>query len=132
MFTLSRHSKDNRQGVDDRLIEISDRAIQLTLIDFGHGSLSGLRSADIQHQLYMDGKSKCDGYTLLSNHQSGKALDFYAYVDGKASWKPEHLAMVGAAFLQAANDLNYQIKWGGLWQGKGIYGWDMPHIELME
>ncbi|MEO5344604.1 MAG: hypothetical protein H7842_15010, partial [Gammaproteobacteria bacterium SHHR-1] len=60
--------------------------------------------------------------------------DFYAYVDGRASWEREHLAMVAAAFLQAASHLGYAISWGGLWKqrGGGIYGWDMVHVELVD
>lgn len=134
-FSLSASSKDNRHGVDSRLIEISDLAIEITLVDFGHGQYSGLRTAAEQLHLHESGASpRCDGVVVKSNHQSGRALDFYAYVNGKASWAPEHLAMVAAAFLQAASLLGYKIRWGGLWPSKkgGIYGWDMPHIELME
>lgn len=139
MFYLSNNSKVNREGVDPKLIEISDLAITLTLVDFGHGRDSGLRIASQQLGLYLDGKSKCDGYDLLSYHQTGKALDFFAYVDGKASWDEHHLAIVACAFFQAAAILGYRIKWGGMWKRSkpkfknGIpYGWDMPHIELIE
>ena len=130
-FKLSRSSKANRAGVDPRLIAISNRAIQLTLVDFGHGPMAGLRTPEIQHKLFRDGLSKADGYRNKSYHQTGKALDFYAYVDNKASWQPEHLAMVATAFLQAASELGIAVEWGGLWRSKrGIYGWDMPHIQL--
>lgn len=134
MFKLSDRSKKNREGVNPKLIEISDLAIQITLIDFGHGNNAGKRVAKQQHQLFLDGRSKVDGYEILSEHQSGGALDFYAYIDFKASWLPEHLAMVAAAHLQAASMLGYKIKWGGLWRSRdgGIYGWDMPHIQLIE
>ena len=133
-FKLSDNSKKNRAGVDPRLIEISDLAIAITLVDFGHGPYSGLRTAEDQRSLHNAGKSPyCDGYNRISEHQKGAALDFYAYVDGRASWKPEHLAMVAAAFLQAASMLGYKIEWGGLWPGKNPgYGWDMPHIQLIE
>lgn len=133
-FYLSKNSKKNREGIDSRLIEISDLAIQITLVDFGHGPYSGIRSLEDQTKLFADGKSKSDGVINVSKHQSGKALDFYAYVDGKATWDKEYLAMVAAAHLQAASALGYKIKWGGLWKSKkgGMYGWDMPHIELIE
>lgn len=132
-FYLSDRSKANRSGIDKRLIEISDLAIVLTLIDFGHGPLSGFRTKSEQHGLYTKGLSKCDGVIKISKHQEGKALDFYAFVNGKASWEYHHLALVGAAFLQASSMLSYPIKWGGLWEGKAnsFYGWDMPHIELI-
>lgn len=133
-FKLSERSKKNREGVNQKLIEISDLAIQITMIDFGHGNNAGKRSDQQQHQLFLDRRSKVDGYSKIGKHQLGEALDFYAYVDFKASWKREHLAMVAAAHLQAASMLGYKIKWGGLWRSKDgeLYGWDMPHIQLIE
>ncbi len=128
MYQLSSKSKQRREGVDPRLVEISDLAIQITVVDFGHPADSGKRTAERQNELYLDGKSKADGYNKLSRHQSGKALDFYAFVDGKASWDTEHLAMVAAAFLQAASILGYKLKWGGLWKSFKDY----PHVELVD
>lgn len=135
MFSLSSSSKQHRNGVDRRLIEISDLAIKITKIDFGIPEFGGVRTTEEQGELYADGKSKADGVNNLSNHQSGNALDFYAFINGKASWEHEHLAMVAAAHLQAASMLGYKINWGGLWKStkstNGIpYGWDMAHIEL--
>lgn len=139
IFRLSDRSKERRADVDERLIEISDLAITLTLVDFGHPEFSGRRSAEEQNQLHLKGLSECDGYANKSNHQTGHALDFYAYVDGRASWERHHLAMVACAFLQAASILGYKIQWGGLWRPSkpinelGIdYGWDCPHVELLE
>jgi len=134
VYKLSRKSLYNISKIDKRLIEISQLAITLTLVDFGHGKYAGKRSAKMQHGLYVLGKSQCDGYDNISKHQSGLALDFYAYVNGKASWERHHLAMVAAAVLQAAGILGYIISWGGLWRSKRskMYGWDMPHVELIE
>ena len=129
MFKLSENSKKNREGIDQRLIEIDDLAITLTVIDYGHHSNSGLRTAEVQHDLFLQNLSKCDGYEIKSKHQSGKALDFYAYVDGKVSWDPGHLAQVACAYFRAAMILGYKIKWGGLFKPNG---WDKPHIELDE
>ena len=136
-FTLSNRSKTRRAGVDPRLIEISDWAITLTVVDFGHPQYAGWRTDAEQFALYSAGKSECDGINDLSFHQKGMALDFYAYVDGKASWEPHHLAMVNVAFLQAASMLGHKLEAGILWSGKEIingvrYGWDCAHIELVE
>lgn len=125
-FKFSKRSLKNREGVDPRLIEISDRALQLSPIDFGIPKYGGLRTAEDQAKLFDDGKSKCDGYIKKSYHQSGKALDFYAFVDGKASWEREHLAIVAAAFLQAAAESGYKLEWGGLWKSFQ----DFPHVQL--
>lgn len=135
MFKLSNKSKQRSEGIDTRLIEIRDLAIQITAIDFGIPKDGGIRTEKRQNELYIDGKSKADGYNRLSEHQSGNALDFYAYIDGAASWKHEHLAMVATAFLQSASILGYKLNWGGLWEYHKItngipYGWDMAHVEL--
>lgn len=134
-FKFSKKSKERRAGVDPRLIEISDRALKISVIDFGIAEHGGKREAEEQHQLFLDGKSKADGYNDESYHQSGKALDFYAFVDGKASWHPGHLAMVAGAFLQAASELGYTLTWGGLWKPvkktDGVpHGWDAGHVQL--
>ena len=128
MFKLGSNSLNNRAGVDPRLIEISDRAIQISIIDFGHPQYSGLRTTKTQAELYTAGKSKADGRTNKSYHQTGRALDVYAYVDGKASWEKEHLAIVAVAFMQSAASLGYKLEWGGLWTSFQ----DMPHFQLGE
>ena len=113
-------------GVNKCLIKIADLAIMITAVDFGIPATGGLRTQDMQRVLFEDGLSRCDGYNKRSKHQTGNALDFFAYVDGKASWEKEHLAQVAAAFLQAACMLGIKIEWGGLWSGFQ----DMPHIQM--
>lgn len=126
MYQLSQRSKNHMSGVHSDLQRVANRAIQITKIDFGVPETGGLRTAEQQNALFNEGLSMCDGYDKRSNHQDGNALDFYAYVDGKASWEPEHLAQVACAFLQAANELGIKIKWGGLFKSFV----DMPHIEI--
>ena len=129
-FKLGANSLNNRAGVDPRLIEISDRAIQISIIDFGHPQYSGLRTTKDQAALFTAGKSKCDGRTNKSLHQTGRALDLFC-IDpetGKASWEKEHLAIAAVAMMQAANELGYKLEWGGLWTGFQ----DMPHFQLGE
>jgi|TARA_R110000782_G_scaffold54391_2_gene114989 peptidoglycan L-alanyl-D-glutamate endopeptidase CwlK len=128
MFNLGTNSIKNLAGVDGRLIDIADLAIKLTNIDFGIPSTGGLRTAEVQAKLFEDGVSKADGVNNKSYHQSGKALDVYAYIDGKASWDHLHLTHIAAAMLQASGQLGYELKWGGLWKS-----WqDMPHFEIRD
>ncbi|MCK4759961.1 MAG: hypothetical protein KAT69_07910 [Candidatus Aminicenantes bacterium] len=135
-FKLSVTSQTRLLGVNPDLLAVTNLAIKITVIDFGIPPDGGIRTAERQKELYDKKVSKADGYNNLSNHQSGDALDFYAYVDGKASWESHHLAMVACAHLQAASMMGVKINWGGFWQRKtpkyknGIpYGWDMAHIE---
>lgn len=127
-FKLGKNSINNLAGVDGRLIAIADLAIELTNIDFGVPSTGGLRTEADQAKLFADGVSKADGVNNKSYHQSGKALDVYAYVDGEASWDKLHLAIIASAMLQASAQLGYKLKWGGLWKS-----WqDYPHFEIKD
>ena len=135
MFQFSETSNLRRLGVDCKLIVISDRALEISVVDFGIPRHGGKRTQEDQYKLFLDGKSMADGTNDLSYHQSGKALDFYAFVDGKASWHPGHLAMVAAAFLQAGAEFGYKLTWGGLWlpvkTTSGVpHGWDAGHIQI--
>jgi peptidoglycan LD-endopeptidase CwlK len=128
MFFFGQKSKNVLLSVNPKLQEIAEEAIKITKIDFGFPSSGGKRTPEEQNQLFRDGKSQLDGYDKKSYHQTGNALDFYAFVDGKASWDKYHLAMVAAAFLQAASNLGYKLTWGGLWQNFQDY----PHVQIEE
>ena len=73
-FELGKNSLKNREGIDDRLLDITDLAIKLTNIDFGIPNTGGLRSVEDQAKLFTSGKSKADGRTNKSYHQTGKAV----------------------------------------------------------
>lgn len=135
LYRLSKTSRDRMAGVDPRLADICDLAIQITPIDFGIPKDGGVRTAERQQELYLAKKSRCDGYLRRSKHQAGEALDFYAYVNGAASWQPAHLAMIAAAFLQASLMCETKIRWGGLFTpfhpDPFYHGWDCGHIEII-
>lgn len=127
-YFLSKKSESRLNDVHPDLIAVCHRALQLSTVDFGIPEHGGLRSAAVQKMLFDTGKSMCDGTKKLSKHQSGDALDFYAYVDGKASWELSHLTTVAAAFLQAASELGVKLQWGGHWKNFK----DMPHVQRVE
>jgi len=126
MWKLSESSLRNRSGIDSRLIEICDNALQISRVDFGIPKLGGLRTKAEQQQLFKDGKSPADGVTYRSFHEYGQAIDFFAYVDDETSWDKDHLTAVACAFFQAASRLRTPIVWGGFWADP-----DMPHIQLV-
>jgi hypothetical protein len=127
-FKFGQASLNRLQSVDERLQRIANLALSISKVDFGIPSNGGLRTAEEQNRLYHGGKSQLDGYKKKSFHQTGKALDVYAFVNGKASWEREHLAMVACAMLQAASTLGYKLEWGGHWRNFV----DMPHFELSD
>ena len=127
-FQLGKNSMKNMEGIDDRLIDIAELAITLSPVDFGIPSTGGFRSTQDQAELYASGKSKCDGTTNKSYHQTGKALDVFAYVDGKASWDTLHLTTIATAMLQSASQLGTELQWAGLWRS-----WqDLPHFQIKD
>lgn len=127
MFKFSERSVARMVGVNSSLIVLAYKAIKISVIDFGIPEYGGIRTLEEQYQLWDEGKSKCDGTDKKSFHQTGNALDFYAYVDGKASWEEEHLALVAAAFLQSASAAGLRLEWGGFWTGFR----DMPHVQIV-
>ena len=124
-------SLKNLTGVNPILIEILNRALDISSnrkdgVDFTIVSTAGVRTAEDQNKLFLKGYSKCDGYKNKSYHQSGNALDVVPYVNGGASWDEKELYKVAVCMLQAANDLNYKLEWGGFWKTFK----DLPHYQI--
>jgi len=132
---LSKRSLKHLQSVNPLLIAIIVEGIQTSPYDFGIPSTGGVRTQKEQYQLFLDGKSKCDGTIKKSNHQptlvremkQGNAFDIFAYIDGKASWNKTYLEAIARHLQQVAeNRYNVDLEWGGDWRS-----WkDMPHFQL--
>lgn len=108
--------------VHEDLIKVALRALELTEVDFI--LTDGGRTIEEQRYYVRTGKSK----TMKSRHLGGFALDFVAWVDGKVSYKREHMKRVADAFKLAGDEIlgPGRIEWGGDWK-KFI---DQPHIQL--
>lgn len=136
-FEFSKSSLAELKTVDPRVASIFKAALKVSPIDFGIPKDGGYRTAERQNEMYLDKDiaTNCDGYKVISKHQSGMAVDVYAYVNGKASWEPHHLAMVAGVIL-ATNQImidtglsNIQLTWGGTFGSNDFNGWDKPHFE---
>ena len=117
----------------------------LTVLDSG-----GFRTPEQQNAIFKNGFSKCDGYTFKSYHQSGLAIDFVPYVDGKVTWSNKTALYENAKVIlqtwdseMVASGLNggLFLHWGGFWGAVDLnkdgllqldekLGWDMVHFEL--
>ena len=137
-YNYGKKSLSNIETTTPTMQELCHRAMsianksKLNVPDFGISC--GKREAEEQNELYQIGRTtagsivtQCDGYTKLSIHQSGNAIDFYAVIDGKANYDVGNLAMIAACFYQAAMELGLTIVWGGLWKSFT----DAPHIEII-
>jgi len=105
-FKLSNRSLAKMEGVDESLVSVVKRAIELTKVDFG--VIYGLRTVEEQEKLVAAGKSQ----TMKSKHLEGRAVDLMAYVDGKGVWELNVYDDLCDAMKEAAKELGVAIKWG--------------------
>ena len=117
-FALSERSLINLRGVDDRLVKLVQRAIQITKVDFG--VIEGVRSPQRQIELYEKGASQI---RVGGKHVEGKAVDLMAYIDARASWELNLYDDIADAMKTAAIEQNVAIRWGGAWQVSDIRKW---------
>ena len=142
MYQLSQKSKLALYSCHRDLILIAEYAIRITPVDFGISE--GHRSVQRQKELYELKRTQIDGVTKLSNHNysPSKAFDFYAYVNGKLSYKEKDMVFLAGVFIACAEILKLQgiirstVRWGGNWDGDGEIisdqGFiDTPHIEIL-
>jgi peptidoglycan LD-endopeptidase CwlK len=120
-FALGQRSRERLKGVDNRLVKVVERAIEITEVDFT--VLEGLRTPERQKQLVNEGFSQ----TLKSKHLTGHAVDLGALVNGTISWDKEPYYKIEKAMKQAAQELNIKVRWGG--DFKSFF--DAPHWELV-
>ena len=78
-FQWGQTSIRRMDGVDPRIIRVLFRAIRIMSrkkdgIDMTIPYMGGIRTADEQNKLFLDGVSKCDGFEKKSHHQSGLAI----------------------------------------------------------
>ena len=117
-FSLSQRSLDKLAGVDQRLVDVVKRAIQITTIDFG--VTCGLRTVEEQKRLVASGASQ----TMDSNHVKGRAVDLVAYVGNRASWELNLYDDIALAMKSAARELKVPIRWGAAWNVPDLTKWN--------
>ena len=108
-FKLSQTSLNRLKGVNEDLVKVVKRAIEISEIDFL--VVEGLRTLETQKKYVAQGKSQ----TLKSKHIDGNAVDLAAYVDGKVDWNFIHYYKIADAMQKAAKELNINIRWGAAW-----------------
>ncbi len=136
-FKLSQTSLDRLQGVNERLVILVHRALELSGVEFM--VVEGLRTKQRQQQLYAQGrttKGKIVTWTLKSKHLDGLAVDLAPIQNGQIDWTDlaKFDAMAKAMFAAAA-ELGIKIRWGADWNQNGRPREkgesDSPHFELV-
>jgi len=108
-FKLSNRSLGKMEGVDESLVAVVKRAIELTKVDFG--VTFGLRTLEEQKKLYESGRSQ----TMKSKHLEGRAVDLVAYFGSDISWELNVYDDICDAMAEAARKNDVAIKWGAAW-----------------
>ncbi len=112
--------------------------IKVSPIDFGIIKNGAYRSAEDQHALYQQHPkvTDCDGYTYISNHQTGLAVDLIPWVDGKFTWDKKATFYLAGAFKMFCRLKHIKITSGADWNGDGNLlegdSWDSCHFEVKE
>ena len=124
-YTLSKRSLEKLEGVNEDLVMVVKRAIELTKVDFG--VIYGMRTKEEQQKLFDAGKSQ----TMKSKHLTGDAVDLMAYVDGKASWELNLYDDIADAMKWASTEYGTKIRWGAAWTVPDIANWGGTMEEAM-
>lgn len=132
-FKLGKTSLARLQGVDETLVNVVKRAIEISEVDFT--VLEGVRTLERQRELYAQGRTapgKIVTWTMKSRHIEGKAVDLVPY---PLDWNDlEKFNKIKDAMFQAAREQDVNLRWGADWDGDGKYRekgeYDSPHFEL--
>ena len=150
-YQLSKRSLSRLAGVDDKLVAVVKRAIEISQVDFM--VLEGVRTREQCMINYGKGRTaaqcqakgvpakyaqpKLAKVTWLNNplsskHVSGKAVDLVPY---PVNWNDlTKFDQVAKAMFAAAKELGVSIRWGADWDNDGNYRekgeYDSPHFEL--
>ena len=125
MFKLSGRSISKLEGVKPELVEVVEKAITLTKVDFG--VIEGLRTEEKQRELVAAGASQ----TMKSKHLTGDAVDLMAYVNGRGCWELNVYDEIADAMKEAAYELDVKILWGAAWNIKDLALWEGTAEEAM-
>ena len=130
-FSFGKTSLAQIENLHPVLKAVITEALAVTPIDYGVLPLGGARTAEQQHDLYLQGRfghpgkivTDKDGHKNPSNHQVkadgfGYAVDIIPFMGGKPTWNWEFYFPVIAAVAKVAKAKNVSIRWGGVWDRK--------------
>tara|TARA_B100000700_G_scaffold43757_2_gene45214 strand:- start:1310 stop:1726 length:417 start_codon:yes stop_codon:yes gene_type:complete len=134
-FSLSNRSLSNLKQCHPQLCIVVTRAIQISQVDFIVGA--GIRSIEEQRENVRKGVSKTmDSKHLPQEDGMSHAVDLWPWMNGEIPWDEfSAFRRVADAMLQAARELDVDLRWGGDWDRDGDSSdhqfLDGPHFELV-
>jgi peptidoglycan L-alanyl-D-glutamate endopeptidase CwlK len=133
MYKFGERSIDRMEGINTLLIDCASEALAKSSYDMTIPWMGGLRTAEEQNAIFLEGNSQLDGHSSKSYHQSGNALDVIPVVGGYAN--TDGLLHFAQRMFSAWAELKEQgcangctLQWGGLWKG----AWDKPHWQIVK
>lgn len=121
-FKFSPRSLKRLEGVDERIVRVVRRAIDVTPIDFT--IVCGRRTTAEQAACVASGASE----TMNSRHLTGHAVDVAPWINGAISWAWGDFHTLAPVILRAAEDLAVPLEWGGNWTAP--HRADGPHFQI--
>ena len=131
MFSFGSRSLQQIEKLQPDLKAIITEALKISPIDYGILPLGGARTAEQQHELWLQGRfghpgkivTAKDGIKALSEHQIkadgfGYAVDIVPYVGGAFTWNWEYIYPMIAAVAGVAKAKGTSLRWGGVWDRK--------------
>ena len=134
-FILSHRSLSSLKQCHPQLCIVVTRAIQISQVDFIVGA--GIRSMEEQRENVRKGVSKTmDSKHLPQKDGMSHAVDLWPWMNGEIPWDEfSAFRRVADAMLQAAKELDVDLRWGGDWDRDGDSSdhqfLDGPHFELV-
>lgn len=120
-WILSQRSERHLNGVHPDLVNVVQRALAISSVDFI--VIEGIRAPERQQQLVASGASR----TMSSRHLTGHAVDIAPWINRIIPWDNwPAFEQVASAMKQAALEMNVPLVWGGDWTAFR----DGPHFEL--
>ena len=134
---FGKKSREKLESAHMDLRAIMAESLRVSMIDFGVSE--GHRSTARQNELFKQGLTKIDGISKKGkhNHSPSLAVDIYGYVNGKISYKMEHLSYLGGVITSTAERLfqegriDERIRWGGNWDRDGEIITDQKFDDLV-
>ena len=155
-YKFSKTSKKRLGSCHHDIQFVMNMAIELSPMDFGIAE--GHRSVEVQQEYYSRGRDEdgniinedevityIDGVTKKGKHnyKPSEAVDIYAWVNDKASWKAKDMIFL-AGFISGIAEMLFKqgiisskFRWGGNWDQDGEILSDqdfddMPHFEIID
>lgn len=116
-YYLGHRSRNELEGVHPRLVEVVERAIALTPVDFVVHD--GLRTEEEQQRLVDAGAS----HTMHSKHLQqpdgyGHAVDLVPWINERLRWEWPPIFEIAQTVQIVAADMGLRLRWGGVWDRK--------------